>query len=398
MDFNVEGTRQEDEQQVENVENLVRLLELDALDLPRCFSTDSFEDNLRELFSAFLGEVEKVTPKNSISQSVINALHEMESVCNSLKETVSLYLQGNLHSAYEEFQVALNTLEPWLKKIIDEMTAFAPNGMRCEDKPDVEYRGDLYRIRLIGDDPLSARHLRDIFHIPFNLRHKVGSQRYSVPGLPCLYLGGSLWICWEELGRPSFHNLQVSRFAAEASTTVLDLGWRPKVVAYFLRNYPEIMTDDFVTGQILCWPLLAGCSVRRRHRGLDAPFVPEYILPQLLLQSIRNRNLCDGLRFFSTQASGYEHYPNAGANYVFPVQKNAASGYCQVLQHKFALTPPTAWSLLQISDIQPEEGRINQSWEISIGDQWPVAYGRTEFSKIEGKLTGIGVRSLDSKT
>jgi hypothetical protein len=158
---------------------------------------------------------------------VIAALTKVETVCSVLQATVSLYLQGNHHNAYNKFQEGLDILEPWLNKIIYPISEFAPNYVLCEQAPEIEFRGDLYRIRPMGDDPLSTLEIDKIFHVPFNLRHKVSSQRYSVPGLPCLYLGGSIWICWEELGRPSFHNLQVSRFAGAANSSVLDLGWRP---------------------------------------------------------------------------------------------------------------------------------------------------------------------------
>ena len=41
----------------------------------------------------------------------------------------------------------------------------------------------------------------EMFHIPYEKRNLVGNQRFSLSGLPCLYLGGSSYICWEELGR-----------------------------------------------------------------------------------------------------------------------------------------------------------------------------------------------------
>lgn len=38
----------------------------------------------------------------------------------------------------------------------------------------------------------------EMFHIPYEKRNLVGNQRFSLSGLPCLYLGGSSYICWEE--------------------------------------------------------------------------------------------------------------------------------------------------------------------------------------------------------
>ena len=44
--------------------------------------------------------------------------------------------------------------------------------------------------------------LVEMFHIKYELRGKVQTQRCSFPGLPCLYLGCSSYVCWLELNRP----------------------------------------------------------------------------------------------------------------------------------------------------------------------------------------------------
>lgn len=44
----------------------------------------------------------------------------------------------------------------------------------------------------------------DMFHIPFDKRGIVKTQRYSFPGYPCLYVGATTYACWEELHRVDF--------------------------------------------------------------------------------------------------------------------------------------------------------------------------------------------------
>ena len=39
----------------------------------------------------------------------------------------------------------------------------------------------------------------EMFHIPLEKRYLVSTQRYSYPGLPCLYLGSSYEVCCDEL-------------------------------------------------------------------------------------------------------------------------------------------------------------------------------------------------------
>lgn len=45
--------------------------------------------------------------------------------------------------------------------------------------------------------------LGDMFHVPFEKRHLIPTSRFSLPGLPCLYLANSIYTCWEELDRPN---------------------------------------------------------------------------------------------------------------------------------------------------------------------------------------------------
>ena len=117
-------------------------------------------------------------------------------------------------------------------------------------------------------------------------------------------------MCWEEMQKADFHTLQVSRFRYSKAASVLDFGFRPKVVSQLGQG--TLFKADWLTSYVLCWPLLAACSVRVLHTGM--PFIPEYIVPQLLLQWLRNESGLDGLRYFSTKVEQYSHSPWAAMN------------------------------------------------------------------------------------
>ena len=191
--------------------------------------------------------------------------------------------------------------------------------------------------------PLNSSERKDIFHVPFHLRHRVNTQRYSISGWPSLYLGASLMVCWEEVGRPAFHKLAVACFDAEKTLNILDFAYRPSVVidlyeptddseAYFVHSY--------MASYLICWPLLAACSISAHHRG--SPFVEEYIVPQLLLQWLRDESLkIDGIRYFSMRVNQTSKAPRLGVNYVFPVKTDAAiTGHCSQLTRRFNLRCP----------------------------------------------------------
>lgn len=60
-------------------------------------------------------------------------------------------------------------------------------------------------------DALKRKKGMVMFHIPITMRRQVGTERYSIPGYPCLYLGNSIYVCWEEMNRPLMSSCWVSR-------------------------------------------------------------------------------------------------------------------------------------------------------------------------------------------
>lgn len=56
--------------------------------------------------------------------------------------------------------------------------------------------GHLFRIRKFKPSETITR--ARLFHTSFNDRQYVGTHRYSMPGFPCRYLGGSLRLCQRE--------------------------------------------------------------------------------------------------------------------------------------------------------------------------------------------------------
>ena len=66
-----------------------------------------------------------------------------------------------------------------------------------------------FRARISDYTPLTSV---DMKHIPFNKRSKITNQRYSINGIPCLYLGNSALVCWEELNRPTPDALWINRY------------------------------------------------------------------------------------------------------------------------------------------------------------------------------------------
>ena len=100
-------------------------------------------------------------------------------------------------------------------------------------------------------------------HIPFEMNYLVGNERYSMSGITSLYLGFSLYNCWEELHRPHFEYASCALYKAQEEFSVLDLTEQ--------EHY-------HFAGECFSDCLTLACSLPVSHP--NAPFKPEYIIPQ----------------------------------------------------------------------------------------------------------------------
>ncbi len=113
-----------------------------------------------------------------------------------------------------------------------------------------------------------------MFHVPFESRIKIETQRYSIAGLPCLYLGNSAYVCWLEMGKPNLDSLNMALIEKTTNTDrlrILDLSLTAEQVkqCYLCGEYSEIFAEDY----LMMWPLIALCSIalktKREHLSLN---------------------------------------------------------------------------------------------------------------------------------
>lgn len=189
----------------------------------------------------------------------------------------------------------------------------------------------LIRLRYSESDLL---YRKDIFHIPESMRHKVSQQRYSITGVPCLYLSGCAFTAWLELNKPNFSNLWCGGFRANREINVLDLAIR----------IDSILNEKDNLGKIIIYPLVIATSFSTKYP--QSPFREEYIISNILLQAIINCSKLNGIRYFSTKISNYHHqYAWMAANYVLPA-RNFEGEYDKELLSSFILTYPQPCSAL----------------------------------------------------
>lgn len=181
----------------------------------------------------------------------------------------------------------------------------------------------------------------EMFHIPYDKRKKVGNQRFSISGLPCLYLGSSTYVCWEEMERNDFTYCNFCGFTNNKIMDVYDLS-----LPLMISNLEDIKR--------IC--IILACSLSAKREEL---FKVEYVLPQCLLQALllrhhfyhRDKKLF-GIKYISSHALngdadcfkidfGDNNWVKRFINYVFPASSAEESGFNSELKALFKQTATT---------------------------------------------------------
>ena len=330
-------------------------------------------------------------------------IQRVDSFRKSIARVFTEYYLGHQNRAYGIFWRALE------KQV-------AGKGLVSSNLP----RTALYRARINAGD----RDFPDdeMFHIPYNLRGKVTTQRFSFPGLPCLYLGGSSYVCWLELNRPQLDQFQVAtiwQVNQNKEFSMIDLGIHPKKFLQELeareKNESTEHADLSLEDYLQWWPVIAMCSVMV-EKEIDT-FKPEYILPQFMLQYMLEKTKKEeylGIKYLSIKAGKtslkqYEANEKFYTNYVIPIRSSAPNEkqLCPYLSMEFSVVRNYSGKELQVwTDMIRNNGMTygEPLGELVI-DENDVIYGTNDdgfpysksvFSRIEKILNSQIDRNADN--
>ncbi|EIX1850834.1 hypothetical protein ACNJ8R_000111 [Cronobacter sakazakii] len=272
----------------------------------------------------------------------INTIYDVR---DTVSDCLEYFLSGDIQAAYDLFDETFNrtSKNQHLKNI-------------CIDLNDIcNHSNPLYRVRK-SEKFIEKRN--ELFHIPFKLRHLVNAQRYSVAGLPCLYLGTSLYICWQEMGKPDFDKLYISAFKSEPTgNEKLILNFASELLnsSLSLRKDDIFRTtsEEILISYLCLWPLIIACNYIKTQP--DAAFTQEYIIPNILMQWIsrKEKSPIIGIAYRSTKITSIKH-SDLAINVVIPpkatYKQMTNSSYCPTLIKTFTLTKPISWQLLKTLD------------------------------------------------
>ena len=292
-----------------------------------CRWVDDFVQDMQKTFDNYISLV------SGLDMVKEGELSEIKALCTKLSDVLELYYDGRKGEAYIMFNTMMNG---------DTETEGLFASIGCvEVKPEEFY----YRARERKNGEEFS--IQDMFHIPLNKRGIVSTQRYSSPGYPCLYLGNSVYSCWEEMRRPIFNNLMFSAYKVKYDFKVFDLripndsDYNTESLAQTIRRIPLVLACSFIV------------------KNSSDVFKPEYIISQMLIETIisNNRKITQkeksaidldviwGVIYTSTHMSNDFPYDKKFLeNIVLPViESNNSSHYCYCLASLFEISKPSCY-------------------------------------------------------
>lgn len=181
-----------------------------------------------------------------------------------------------------------------------------------------------YRSRMV-DGKERVLKAKDMFHVPFELVRKIGNNRFSISGYPCLYLSNTIWACWEEMKEPGMEDFCTSLVKPTKEIELLDL------------RLPNIAYNQEVEKVLCSLPLIIACSIEVEFS--DDPFKPEYAIPQIVMLALVNHPRFQGCSFTSTKKIDNFDWPDdLLTNIAMPVRCVSETGLCPKLSDYFQIT------------------------------------------------------------
>ena len=257
--------------------------------------SERYEDSIQNyarIFTAHLSLVKKESEqckvcKNSWECSIVRAVlaeieeKEIDVFFDQIKEIYIYWIDSKIEMALQKFK---NVLED--KQLLDFE--------RKINKSDIFFKGRKSKEVLTK---------WDMFHIPFNKRHLIENQRYSLTGQPMLYIGNSIIGIAKEIDALDLDEIKISVVRLSPY----------KFRIYNLKNdiiedyenifYAEILDMKefaFTKAKFFRIILSSICSFQRRRELKGFSFCEEYVLPQMLALILKNYGY-DGIAYVSTQ-------------------------------------------------------------------------------------------------
>ena len=306
---------------------------------------------------------------DSIGKDIL--MHEVRSLVNTLNTAMKLYLDGYPAKAFKTFKAIAE------KDMLFEDLSYFRIHVLTDDTP-------LFRIRkehgkklakLGTNGFLNAVQPRAMFHVPFERRKTIGTNRYSIPGFPSIYASDHLQTSWSECISKINEPFHAVCYRNHRPMYFLDLIPLNVIMQQNGGKIPNGLFESNSDAEVLAnyalvYPIICACHSKIDYIAAypgEIQFKSEYIIPQLLMQWYREKRLMiDGVRYLScTAESKFPGITFNKHNFVIPVDECFESGLCPALVANFSATP--VYSYLSKTKLKLNNllGEIQNSLELS---------------------------------
>ncbi|MCC0634787.1 RES domain-containing protein [Clostridioides sp. ES-S-0001-02] len=304
-------------------DNTIRNINLNKFNLPVIIENDrDYFNSLKILLNNYIGYIK------NINGFCINSIKSTEQNVDLLIKSLEYYYNADIYKAKKNI---LDLLSKYVdnKFIVSNLNEnYAFRGIApFKDLYDENYAYDqmnetplsFFKSR-IGDSKFSRK---DMLHIPFSKRELVKTQRFSIPGVPCLYLGTTSYVCWLEMDKPQDNIFNVSSYKIKKELRILNLvldqmlinGHATQVIS--CDSNKKINNLNMLKTMIEIFPLI--CATSFRVKNIYREFKSEYIISQLVMQCIEELDI-DGIAYTSKKVShSLLSYPQC-VNLALPIK------------------------------------------------------------------------------
>ena len=280
---------------------------------------NSYEDTLRGYFEKILYTLSSGNANKCI-QDV--AVHYTSKILQAIKD----YYCGSIieaHSTIKElFEDCCQNNEYAISDINNSPTfkKFSKNNEEVQ----------FFRARL--NENVVDFAAKDMLHIPFDRRAIVNSCRFSIPGLPCLYLGNTSYVCWIEMGCPADHKFNVSPVLLDNRQRVFNL--TAMVCDMIDISNLEELSDDDKNNKLCCLMKLFLLNVATSVKVMEENrnFKSEYIISQMIMLACKSCGY-DGVIYYSKRVADEVFAKVSGINLVLFAKYNAGEKLSEICKH-----------------------------------------------------------------
>ncbi len=343
--------------------------------IPLTIKTDrEYYSELKKTLNEFVVFVEHINIDYNFQKY---AVHIKEKILKILRD----YLKGDIADA----QIQMNN---WIKKICDEDIMATSEIEKCialrengRKRRDYKYGiTPFFRARI--DAPEDGFKVYDMMSVPFSVRSKISTERFSLPGFPCFYAGNTSYVCWLEMGKPADHRFNVSPVFLDNKLKVFDLtlciGDFKDIFSEYRRSMESGVSPDVVLSRMM---LMISSSFRIEESGRK--FKSEYIIPQLIMLACQ-KNKLNGVAYISSKISDASKYGNCAVDVALfaGYPKNRFVDGCDDTALKDYITVGDAFNYAmfkQILESPPDIDWRDFNQTESLGIKQKIESGGTEF-------------------